>query len=52
MKRRQTAHTPQPDQVEQIRPLKPRPVLLAVLSIAFALWIAALLAMYFLTTKR
>ena len=40
---KQAASIPSP------QPLKPRPRLLLVLSIIFALWVAGLLAMYFKT---
>ena len=32
------------------RPLKPRPALLAVMSVVFALWMAFLIALYFKTS--
>ena len=32
-----------------VRPLKPRPVLLAVMSVVFALWMAFLVVLYFKT---
>ena len=38
-----------PRSIPSPQPLKPRPRLLVVLSIIFALWVAGLLAMYFKT---
>ncbi len=47
------AHNDRPAsrQARNVTPLKPRPLLLAVLSVIFALWVGFLIVLYFTTIK-
>jgi hypothetical protein len=40
-----------PTQGDPVRPLKPRPALLGILNVIFAVWIIVLLMLYFTTVR-